>query len=250
MSAFIKFFTDQIDADLTWREQELALLRKQLLLTTVGSTQERTFLRTNLAMIYAHYEGFCKFAIGVYIDALEKIGLKRAQLKWGIASHSLKKFQKELKDLNDPAEFFTKVLSELEAKLDEPATYERPEAIANLWPDLLMSWQKRLGLAFDNVKSEKTRLESLVETRNHIAHGKNLTVANRAELDKHANAATLAMHEVAIGITEALEQRLYGRNQLQPVHVPWPNGKPQAGSRMWGFLWGWTAKSAQEPHEI
>ena len=63
MSAFSDFYMKQIEADLDWRESELAVLRKHLLSTTVGSTQETTFLRTNLAMLYAHYEGFCKFAL-------------------------------------------------------------------------------------------------------------------------------------------------------------------------------------------
>lgn len=212
MSSFSEFYAKQIESDLSWRERELAVLRKQLLATTVGSPQEVTFLRTNLAMIYAHYEGFCKFALGVYIDALGKLGLRRVDLKWPIAAQSLREFQTELKGISDPGEYFTKLLSELDFQLNAIATYDRPESIANLWPDLLASWLTRLGLDSTNVRSEKVRLESLVNTRNNVAHGKNLTIANRAELERHAQAATLAMHEVAIGITEALEGKLYARS--------------------------------------
>lgn len=212
MNQFAEFYARQIEADLDWREGELAVLRKQLLQTTVGSPQETTFLRTNLAMIYAHYEGFCKFALGVYIDALEKLGLKRVELRWTIAAQSLGKFHGELKGVADPGEYFTKLLNELGSHLDAKASYEKPEGVANLWPDLLMTWLKRLGLDSANIQSEKARLESLVNSRNQIAHGKKLTVANRAELDKHAHAATLAMHEVAIGISEALDKKLYARS--------------------------------------
>jgi MAE_28990/MAE_18760-like HEPN len=220
MSAFADFYMKQIEADLVWRESELAILRKHLLSTTVGSTQETTFLRTNLAMLYAHYEGFCKFALGVYIDALEKLALKRTELKWAIAAQSLGKFHTELKDISNTADYFTKLLNELGLHLDAKASYEKPEAVANLWPDLLMNWLSRLGLESVNVQGEKTRLDSLVSSRNQIAHGKKLTVANRAELEKHVQAATLAMHEVAVGISEALEKKLYTRGASVMTVLP------------------------------
>lgn len=212
MSAFSDYYVRQIEADLDWREKELAILRKQLLQTQLGSPQEQAFLRTNVAMLYAHYEGFCKFALGVYIDALDRLALKRVDLKWSIASHSLHGLHAELRSIADPVEFFTKLLTQVDSHFQEKAVYERPDNIANLWPDLLMRWQTNLGLQCAAVQGEKTRLDTLVKARNNIAHGKKLTVANRAELDKHLNAATLAMHEVAVGIAEALEKKLYLRS--------------------------------------
>jgi len=212
MSSIAEYFTSQIEADLNWRELEMAILRKQLHQTLAGSPQELTFLRTNLAMIYAHYEGFCKFALGTYIDALEKLSLKRSNLRWSLASSSLGSFLAEMRKITDTGEYFTKLLSELESHLNEPARYERPDNIANLWPDLLVEWLTRLGLDTTNVQQEKLRLDTLVRNRNQIAHGKRLSVADRAELDRHAHAATLAMHEVAVGIANALEQKSYARH--------------------------------------
>ncbi|HPG60686.1 MAG TPA: MAE_28990/MAE_18760 family HEPN-like nuclease [Casimicrobium sp.] len=212
MSNLADFYVKQIESDLSWREQEMAILRKQLHQTAVGSQQETAFLRTNLAMVYAHYEGFCKYALGVYVDALERLALKRTDLKWSIASHSLGALYAELRNISDEDKYFTTLLTDLDRHLNDPATYKRPDNIANLWPDLLMSWQKRFGLDSTNVLNEKVRLESLVNNRNQIAHGKKLVVANRAELDSHAYAATLAMHEVAVGIADALENRLYARS--------------------------------------
>lgn len=220
MSEFSDFYVKQIEADLDWREKELAILRKQLLQTALGSPQERTFLRTNLAMIYAHYEGFCKFALGVYIDALDQLDLKRVDLKWPIASHSLNKLHAEMRSIADPVEFFTKLFTGMDTHFNQKAVYERPDNIANLWPDLLMRWQTNLGLQSTAVLSEKTRLDTLVKSRNQIAHGKKLTVANRAELDKHSHAATLAMHEVAVGIADSLEKKLYFRSSQVMTIMP------------------------------
>lgn len=214
MSAFAQFYSKQIEDDLLWREKELAILHKLLLQSAVGSPQEVAFLRTNLAMIYAHYEGFCKFALGVYIDALEKLPLTRSELRWPIAAQSMRAFYAEMKQISDADEYFTKFLTEFDKQFSSKPTFERPENIANLWPDLLTKWLKRLGLDARTVEAEKQRLDTLVDTRNQIAHGKKLPVASRAELSKHAQAATLAMHEVAVGVTDALEKKLYKRSSV------------------------------------
>jgi len=169
-------------------------------------------LRTNLAMIYAHYEGFCKFALGIYVDALVALSLNPIDLKWPIAVQSFRKLQADLKNIDSPSDFFSKLLTEFEAKLLKPADYERPDNVANLWPDLLSSWLERFNLDSSAVAQEKARLDRLVNSRNQIAHGRKLTVADRSELDLHANAATLAMHAVAVGVIDALEQKRYARS--------------------------------------
>lgn len=211
MKSLADLITEELSEDLRWREQELALMRKQLVTSATGSLQEKVFLRANLAMIYAHYEGFCKFALEIYLDALDRLKLKRKDLKWPLATYSLGKLHKELLAEKDKTSFFSHMLNEFDRHLDEVAEYERPGQIANLWPDLLEKWLVRLNLGADYVSRERTLLESLVNSRNQIAHGKKLMVSSRSELDKYANAATLAMHEVAIGIADSLETKAYLR---------------------------------------
>ncbi|MET3449216.1 MAE_28990/MAE_18760 family HEPN-like nuclease [Ralstonia sp. 1138] len=212
MTALANFFTNQLSSDLKWREEELAILRKQLIQSSAGSAQEKTLLRANLAMIYAHYEGFCKFALEIYIDALEKLRLKRCELKWPIAAHSLAPLYKELSSESNQTTFFTKIFNELESFLNDEATYDRPSHIANLWPDLLSEWLSKFNLDTANILADKPLLESLVANRNQIAHGKRLTIKSRADLDQYAHAAMMAMHEVAIGIADALEKKTYRRH--------------------------------------
>ena len=211
MSTFAGFFIKQIEDDLSWREAELAILRKEVISSTPGTPKHITFLRTNLAMIYAHYEGFCKFAISVYIDALEKRNTKRIDLKWKLASASLFELVCSLKDEKETADFLKRFLNEFDSALEQSATFPRPDNIANLWPDLLISWLDRLDLSHNNVSENSTQLDSLVSNRNHIAHGKKLTISTLPQLDEYAHAAKIAMHEVAIGIADALEKQLYLR---------------------------------------
>lgn len=211
MSAFANLFIKEITDDLVWREAELAILRKQLLQTTVNSAQEQTLLRANVAILYAHYEGFCKFCVGVYIDALKKRKLKRKDLKWKIAAHSMKKFFLELKRIEHQDEFFTEFMDGLNGILEETAEFDNIAETSNLWPDLLLSWLDRLDLKSENVEEQKRYLHELVDGRNKIAHGQRLTISTRAAFDTYYKAATLAMHEVALGVADALEKRSYQR---------------------------------------
>ena len=211
MSDFSDFFTEELTRDLVWREAEMAILRKSLTLTIPGTPQEQSLLRANLALIYAHYEGFCKFALITYIDALKKLKLRRRDLSWNVAAYSMKDFFTALKAEKSQTEFFSILLNEFNKEIDKYAEYDLPPEISNLWPDLLILWLKKLGLGYSIITSNHTVLHALVDNRNKIAHGKKLTISGRADLDQYFQVATSAMHEVAIEICEALESRSYRR---------------------------------------
>jgi len=216
-NVFAEHFTKEIEKDLKWRDQELAIMRKQLLQTTTNSDQEQTLLRANVAILYAHYEGFCKFCIGIYVEALNKRKLKRKDLTWKIAVHSMKKFYLELKKAENQSELFTNFMDGLNDKFDEVAVLENLAETSNLWPDLLLSWLNALNLECDNIQNQRYFLHQLVARRNKIAHGKPMTIATKLAFDDYANAAILAMHEVALGVVSALESRSYQRASI--VHT-------------------------------
>lgn len=206
-----EFLSRELTVDLQWREEELAVMRKQLYLTTQGGIQEKVLLRASLAMIYAHYEGYCKFAIEIYLDALRKLKLPRKEFVWKLAVYSMHAFRSELNQASNPTVFFTEFLAGFNDRLEEEATFEEVPKTSNLWPDLLIRWLEQLDLEAVTVRTEETRLESLVRNRNQIAHGQKLVVKNREDLDRYAHAALVAMHEVAVGIVTSLELKSYRR---------------------------------------
>src|SRR5690606_34874829 len=85
MANLAEFLSHQLTEDLKWREEELAVMRKQLYLAKEGGLQERVLLRAGVAMLYAHYEGYCKFAIELYLDSLRKLKLPRKEFVWKLA---------------------------------------------------------------------------------------------------------------------------------------------------------------------
>ena len=192
----------------------MAILRKSLAITTPGTPQEQSLLRANLALIYAHYEGFCKFAINTYIDALKRLNLRRKDLSWNIAAYSMKDFFERLKKKESQNDFFSTFINDFNNEIEGHARYDSPPEIANLWPDLLILWLKKLDLGYSIIDSHRAILHALVDNRNKIAHGKKLTISNKVDLDQYFQVATSAMHEVAIEICEALESKRYQRNDF------------------------------------
>ncbi len=52
----------QLGDDLTWREAELASLKLLVSEAEIGSVRRASLLRAIWVLLYAHYEGFFKFA--------------------------------------------------------------------------------------------------------------------------------------------------------------------------------------------
>lgn len=211
MASLANWVSSQLTDDLMWREAELALMRKHLHASALGSPQEGVLLRANVAMLYAHYEGFCKYALELYQDSVSKLKIRRGDLCWPLLTYSLGKFQSALKNEPDRRDFFAKVLVDFNGMLDAVATYDEFPEISNLWPDLLCEWLARFGLGQDEVTENSALLKSLVMERNQIAHGKRLMISDRMKFDKYSRAATIAMHSVAVGIVESFEVQSYRR---------------------------------------
>lgn len=211
MAAIATLVSAQLTKDLKWREAELAIMRKSLYQASVGSPQEGVLLRANLAMLYAHYEGFCKYALELYIDSVDRLKLRRGDLCWPLLTYSLAAFQSTLNGEVERKSFFARILGEFNGLLDAVATYERPGQISNLWPDLLLEWLGKLGLDNREVVEQQALLHSLVFNRNQIAHGQKVMVESREHFEKFYRAATSAMHCVAIGMVDSFDKAAYKR---------------------------------------
>ncbi len=188
----------EIEEDLKWREDELASLKLLLSDLEPGSTRRHGLLRALCALLYAHYEGFCKFAWDYYFDSLEKTRVSRRDCVDRIAIISLQKdFQDMRKDLSPDAiwDFCTNRFPSL---LQERLTFNlKLETNANLWPSLLIENSASVGLGCSAARNHAVKLKSLVARRNEIAHGQKMTISNLAEYQEYEHAAVLVMHELA-----------------------------------------------------
>ena len=203
----------QIESDLNWREAEIGLLKLLAASSVVDSDRQRVLLRALWAVLYAHYEGFCKFCWDLFLTAIESEGLPRSKLCDQIAKLSLMKIFKELRgDLsaNNLWDFFHEGLA---TQLAEPVTFPlKLETQSNLWANLAMENNSAVGLSCPLFEQFRVQLNSLVNRRNEIAHGKKLVIRSLAAYQPYEDAAFLAMHELAVAVVDCLEKRDYLKN--------------------------------------
>jgi hypothetical protein len=203
-------WANQIEENLGWREGELASIKILLSTTNKESVRYKALLRSLVVLLYAHYEGFCKFAWDLYLDTIEQEKVKRHECCEEIIKLSLRKKFKELGgDLSSKSiwDFFTKNLPEF---LTEEVEFKiHLETESNLWPNLLKANSTDAGLACLMADSNQILLKTLVGRRNNIAHGQKEIIADLAEYEKYERAAFEAMIELGLSVVECLEQRKY-----------------------------------------
>src|SRR5437763_761918 len=88
----------EMEEDLRWRQDEIRFFQNHL--ETIDSEDDRErFRRALVLLLYAHFEGFCKFALTLYVDSINKSGITCAEATPAIAAASLSDL---FKALNNP----------------------------------------------------------------------------------------------------------------------------------------------------
>lgn len=199
----------KLEQDLQWREAELIQLKLQAIEAEEGTVRHQALLRALWTMLYAHYEGFCKFALDTYLDALTELQPRRIDCKKQIAALSMTSQFKGLQgDLSN--ENCANFVHEFSAILNQSVEFNFEFATqGNLHPKELLKNYQCVCLPSDPIEDNQHILEALVSRRNAIAHGRNAPVKNFEEYEEHEEAAFTVICGLAIAIIEALEQKQY-----------------------------------------
>jgi hypothetical protein len=216
----------QIEEDLSWREAELGSLKIQAAASPAKSDRQRALLRALWTMLYAHYEGFCKFSWDLLLDEIEKDPCKRSDAVENIARLSLQKvFQEFRKDTSSDG-IWTFVRTTLPSEMSQPVAFPlRLETKSNLWPNLARENNIAIGLTTSQIDTYEKQLGALVGRRNEIAHGKKLVVDSLDEYSEYEKAVMLVLHELAVAVVDYLDKKTF-------VHTPPPSlpASPVAGA--------------------
>jgi hypothetical protein len=200
----------EIENELDWRWSELAAIKVQIVKADKVSVRYEALLRALVVLLYAHYEGFCKFSWDLYLDGLQKRRLRRKDCDDRIVQLSLQKKFKELRgDLSPQSvwEFFTTHFPQL---MDDHLEFQvRLETKSNLWPNLLKSNSQAVGLSCKMADEHESLLKALVRQRNSIAHGRRELIRDLEEYEKYEKAAFEAMYELGLSVVECLERETY-----------------------------------------
>lgn len=164
--------SDSLSADLIWRKKELTILKK---LVDAGTPDRKAMLlRSLVALLYAHWEGFIKNASSRYLEYLSNRRLRYNELTSNFVALGYRRRvadaveQRNLRSL-------TGIIDLLRSGLDERSRILEEDAIsteANLSSRVLKDITTALGIDYQPFESKAHLIDDrLLRIRNRVAHG-------------------------------------------------------------------------------
>lgn len=201
---------NQIEADLKWREGEIASLKMLVASAAPKSTRQTSLLRACWAMLYAHYEGFCKFCWDLLLNEIEKQKPKRIDLIEPLAQLSFSKIFKKLNKDKSPKAIWIFCQNDFPSHMkEEISNCQRLETRSNLWPEVAIENNSAIGIKCDAFTEYMRDLKRLVQQRNDIAHGKKLPFDSVKDFQEYEQKTSVVMHALAVEILDCLDQKTY-----------------------------------------
>jgi MAE_28990/MAE_18760-like HEPN len=216
----------ELEADRAWREEEIRSFQNRGA-SIIDAEGQKRYRRALVLLLYAHYEGFCRFAFVLYVSAINRSGISCGEACHAIAAASLADLFRNLRNPQMKTDLFRRELPD-DAKLHQFArerefverTSEvkmRPVNIpdhvvdteSNLTPVVLKKNLFRLGLPHDQFQAHDDEINKLLRIRNGISHG-SLREGVEQELYEQLRTATFTiMSGLGAGIMKALSDRAY-----------------------------------------
>lgn len=200
---------DSLTRDLDWRETEIASMRRLLLSGSMSAAQNTVLLRAAWALLYAHYEGFCKNALATFFDAAQGSGVKCSALPDPMKIHALSGALRRLKGLPN-SDFLEEIESFSGSYLDKTPEFPEVDIHSNLWPNVLVDLMKIADLSPAKVQEHQMKLATLVARRNKIAHGENNIIAEFAYYKSYEDVVYEVIYDLAYQVEEKLKHAPFG----------------------------------------
>lgn len=200
---------DSLTRDLDWRETEIASMRLLLLSGSVSTTQNTVLLRAAWALLYAHYEGFCKNTLTTFFDAAQGSGVKCSALPSPMKIHALGDALRQLRNLPNP-DCLAEIESFSESYLDKTPEFPEVDTRSNLWPNVLVELMEIADLSPAKVQEHRVKLATLVARRNGIAHGENNMIPEFSYYKSYEDAVYEVIYDLAFQVEEKLQHLPFG----------------------------------------
>lgn len=136
-----------------------------------GTPLEQTAALMALPMLYAHWEGFVKEVIELYIEYIEKKAIDPSKIHPTILCFSMKQRIKKLIN-SGSVEHMTKFAAWIIKNISHPMQFDdrNIETKSNLSFENLKALCDTLRIDVDQLEGQKRKINGLVHLRNNIAH--------------------------------------------------------------------------------
>lgn len=218
----------ELEAEKLWRDEEIRFLQNQAAKLNDQADQLR-MRRALIVLLYAHFEGYCKFAFSLYVGAINKENIKCGEADYAIAAATLSDLFQSLREPSRKSKLFQNTLPE-DRKLHQFALdreflerinefTKRPVKIpdvvidmeSNLTPYILQKVLFRLGLNHTQFDDLQGNIMLLLEHRHRVAHGATMRITEEHYISMR-DAVYLIIDRVARDVMSALEQKHYLRS--------------------------------------
>ncbi len=218
----------EIENEQAWRTEEIRFFQNQL--ANIHSEQgQKQYRRVLIVLLYAHLEGFCRFALLHYIKAVNNEDISCGNASYPIAAASLADLFHALRYPDTKCPEFRNTLPddkklhlfardrEFVERVDafEARRVAIPEDVvdmeSNLKPVVLRKNLYRIGLPHDQFAAVEGQIDRLLKYRNKISHGVMREGIDAKLYQELRDAVFFVMDEVKRQIMDALQNGKYMR---------------------------------------
>jgi hypothetical protein len=217
----------EIESDLEWRINEIRFFQNQA--GSINEDKQDQFRRAIILLLYAHFEGFSKFAFTLYIESINGESIKCSEVNYSLAAAALSDFFSALRNPNSKSEIFKNRLPD-DSKLHmfarekefvenisdfEMNVVKIPDDFidteSNLKPVVLRKILFRLGFPHDQFSDIEGMIDKLLNFRNNIAHGQMKEGIDEKSYLSIRDSTFHIMKQIESNIMDALSNQSYLR---------------------------------------
>lgn len=218
----------ELENDQAWRQGEIRFFHNQSA-KLESETEQNQFRRPLILLLYAHFEGFCKFALSLYVKTINDEGIKCSDADYAIAAASLADLFRALRNPEKKCDDFRRTLpndTELHRfardrefieriSLFDKRTVNIPDHVvdteSNLKPVVLRKNLYRLGFPHDQFEDIEGKIHLLLKYRNKIAHGELLTGIDRKQYERLKDVTYKVIDRIKRDVMHSLLNKQYLR---------------------------------------
>jgi hypothetical protein len=160
-----------------------------------------------VGLLYAHYEGFAKYCLELYIEYLCAVLKDCSNIPDRMFVYFVENEIRKAKSMTSDAcfHFFKNDIDRLRRSAPSRMSVETE---SNLWPNLFAKLLSQLDLDSCDITIDHRRLTTLVARRNDIAHGKKVFVEDVKYYTEYESVVMNVMYELALAVVDRSGQLL------------------------------------------